>query len=188
MSEEDGDKGKKTNDQHDFKPEHGQRNDNAPRGSMGRPPSPSGMGAAPRAQGSFKTNRQRQDQEGDRIVFPQPDQEQFSDQQAEQTHDPNKPFAIETDDPEYNKELAKDHNMVSREEAEQMMGKDEVARQFYDEQPATEPEPSQDAQPEAPEPAQESKGPRISQSDYAKAFRQARDNSQGPEQDRGPDL
>ncbi len=64
--------------------------------------------------------------------------------------DPNKAIAISTGKPEEDKELAKDHNVITREHAEHLLGKETVARTFYDEpgataEKATEPENTVDA-------------------------------------------
>ena len=132
------DKGRKTNTDRDFKPEHEQRKDHSPRGAMGRPAAGMagpGLGTPSSRQERF-TEAQEKAKSQD-VTRDDAGKIQFR-KSEDRTHDPEKPYAIETGDQEQDKELAKDHNVISREEAEEMLGKENVGQTFYD-------EPSQDA-------------------------------------------
>lgn len=121
------DKGRKTNTDRDFKPENAQRKDHAPRGAEGRPAAGTavpGLGASSTRQARFAESQDVARDEAGKIQFRKSE---------ERTHDPAKPYAIETGDKDHDAELAKDHNVISREDAEEMMGKERVSQTFYDE-------------------------------------------------------
>ena len=142
MNDED-DKGRKTNTDRDFKPEHAQRKDHAPRGAEGRPAAgmaAPGLGVSSTRQARF-AEAQEQTKSQD-VVRDEAGKIQFR-KSEERTHDPGKPYAIETGDKDHDAELAKDHNVISREDAEGMMGKEKVSQTFYD-------EPSKDADQDKP--------------------------------------
>jgi hypothetical protein len=132
MGDED-DKGRKQNTDKDFKPKHGNRDGHAPRGAVGRPAA--GMAGPGLAASSSRQERFRQAQEQVKSQGVARDEDgriKFRHSEPKKV-DPAKPYAIETGDPNQDKELAKDHNVISREQAEEMMGKENVAKAFYDE-------------------------------------------------------
>ena len=131
--DDDEDKGRKKNTDRDFKPEHQHRKDHAPRGALGRPSA--GMAGPGLGTPSSRQERYAEAQEQSKSQDVARDDEgkiQFR-KSEDRSHDPEKPYAIATGDKEQDKELAKDHNVISREDAEQMIGKEKVAQTFYDE-------------------------------------------------------
>lgn len=156
MTNDDDDKGRKTNADRDHKPAHEARNGYAPRGAEGRPsasgPTP-GLGTSSHGRLLDQTSQQTNHGQGnERIQF-----RKSEDKQA----DPDKTYVIATGDKDVDSQAAKSDNVVSRERAETMIGKEGVSRHLG----------------EVPEQEGQNEGPRISQSDYAKAFRAARDST-----------
>jgi hypothetical protein len=152
MADDDEDKGRKTNADRDFKPSQEARKGYAPRGAEGRPaasmPTP-GLGTHAARQVAGRSTEQSPDNEP-RIVFRENQAADKTDDTGFPALDPNKGITIKTDIPQYDKELAKDHNVITREHAEHLLGKETVARTFYDEpgasaEKATVPETTADA-------------------------------------------
>lgn len=178
MTDDNDDPGRKKNTDRDFKPTEGKRIDFSPRGTVGRNPTGMqgpGLGTSPRQQKSFE-----------QVQNPTSDQEPQN----------NLPYAIETGNKDQDDALRKDHNVVTRKEAEGMIGKEAVARIHGEEGPSSnnsaEVEDTQkNPQGSAGMSDQDEKPPerpRISQSDYAKAFRKARDQTQSMGQSKGLKL
>lgn len=170
MSDEDKRNSAQDNTGHEPKPEGVAQSGVAPKGHLGHQPST--YSPAPGG-----TVRSRQSVEA---VTGATNQQQAQPAKDDQSHNPERPYAIATGDPEHDKGLAKDHNVISREEAEQIMGKEKVGQTFYD-------EPSKDADAEAPSQQAQGDRPNFSKSDYAKAFRAARGNERRLQQEKSND-
>lgn len=171
MADDDNDdeRGKNDNTGKDHKPDHAQNNENAPRGELGtnRITGPSlGMGGARQARTNIGAAAQTQET-GEHSQQPAQDQ----------GPDKTKPYAIATGDADQDKELAKDHTVVSREEAEAMLGKDTVAQKFFD-------EPSQDSD-KTPETKDQDQKPDRAAWEQQQAEKIAFNRQQSREKDRG---
>ena len=128
MSDDDDDRARKDNTGKEHKPEQARDNQNALRGSVGteRTFGPSlGMGGSRQRQDNTWAAQQTQNRK-------EPEKSQADDNTLPEL-DPKKPITIKTDIPQYDKELAKDHNVITRAQAERLLGKDAVAQKFYDE-------------------------------------------------------
>ena len=130
MSDDD-DKGKKTNADPVHKPEQAAQKDVAPRSAVGRKPAGLNLGGgSARRQVTQEVDQPDPEQP---IVFRQNQAQDKADDNGLPALDPNKDIAIATGNPQYDQELAKDHNVITREQAEQLLGKETVAQRFYDE-------------------------------------------------------
>jgi hypothetical protein len=148
MADDDDDKkGSRDNTGRDHKPANARNNENAPRGQLGTnrltPPGLSLGGRSPKTWATQTAEQKPQSQD-------------------------NQAYSIATGDEAVDKQAAETNRVISREEAEKMIGRENVARHL-------------DEKPQKPE------GPRISQSDFAKAFRQANQKTQSMQQSRGLD-
>ena len=177
MSDDDDDnRGQNDNTGRDNKPEHAKANENAPIGSLGtdRIFAPSlGFGTSV----NFRQNTAAGEQT-----------------RGVQEPQNNLPYAIETGNKDQDDALRKDHNVVTRKEAEGMIGKEAVARLHGEHEPSS----NNSGQVETTQKNQQGSAgifgqgekpperPRISQSDYAKAFRAARDQTRSMGQSKGP--
>lgn len=135
MSDDDNDKGKKTNASPEHKPKDVARKDVAPTGSVGRQPAGLSLGGG--ATRRHVRQEAEQQETEPRIVFRENQEQDKADDKSLPELDPNKDIAIATGNPQHDKELAKDHNVITRAQAEQLLGKETVAKTFYDEPGAT---------------------------------------------------
>ena len=152
--DDDADHGRKKNTERDFKPEHANRKDHAPRGATARPAAgmaAPGLGTSSsrqarysEAQDQVKSHDVARDEDG-RIQFRKGQEQGQTAKDQPPAFDPNKGIAISTGDVAHDKELSKDHNVITRAQAEELLGKDTVARKFYDEPGAA---PGQSSEPE----------------------------------------
>ena len=137
--DENRDKGRKTNADRDFKPRHGQRDGQAPRGSVGRPPA-SMAGPGLGTSSTRRAGHAAETQEPKKYLDPSKD---------------TRPVFHETGDKSTDKFYQKTHRMIPKDQP----GKGVVADR-----------------------------PKVSQSAFAKSFRQAHDRApqtkpKGPEID-----
>jgi len=169
MSSDDDDPGRKRNTDRDHKPAGAARDGHAPRGSVGRPAAGiDGPGLGRSSQGRIFDQAKSQDMVRDdagKILFRKSE---------DRAYDPAKPYAIETGAQEQDKELAKDHNVITREEAEEMMGKEKVGQTFYD-------EPSQDADREQDEATSREEAEKARAKEIAEKFKADKGKEQGHE-------
>lgn len=160
--DDDSDKGRKTNTERDHKPEGSSRNGYAPRGAEGRPaasgPSP-GLGTSTTGRVNFKRS-----QNVDRSAAS--DQPEMKSQAQD-----SREYAIATGDEAVDTQAAQTDRVISREEAEKMIGRENVARHLNEKPPAPEPE-----------------RPQISQSEFAQRFRAARDHTQSMQKSQENEL
>lgn len=153
MSSDENDRGDRDNTGREHRPKNSQHNEHAPTGSKGThhmTPSPGGGTSQKRQTTQAIEQTQQVRDENGRIQF----------RRKEQTLDPDKPNVIETGNAVQDKELAKDHNVVSRDDAEDMIGKEAVARHL-------------DETSTSPPQEKSTEGPKRSQSNFSRAFHQA---------------
>lgn len=153
MSDDEDDKGKKTNASPEHIPKNVAQDGAVPTGSIGRKPAGlSGPGLGSSSRGRVRDQTSHQPQAG----ASQPTK-------AEPAKDDSIGFP-ETDDPAVNADHQKRERMISKESREH-------------------PDHPQHGVPE-----QKAEGPKMTQSDYAQAFRRARDRTRQIQNDKGHEL